>query len=438
MQSATAEQDRSMLGLVVNWALMIPLIYFAERGHFWFLGQRDSSSLSVGETVHGAGNVTGAGGVEFLVIGLIIFALIFMCAFSNIHSVLSRFYKDRLFSAIIFLVVASTAWSQFPFVTLKYAGSLACGTFFAFFLTRRFSPSQQLQLLYQLGWIALLLSFALAIFWPCYGQVLDMELGTNVWRGIYDYKNACAIPTVFLLSVAIFLRAHGVLSLFFRTGYILLSVLLVLMTGSRTGWVLLSTLAIYYFAMMAIQKIGHTERARMLFLSVGVALSSLALVSHCITLITQLIGKDISLTGRTNIWKAVIAAGSKHPILGYGYMSFFQNVQDEAPDVALQIGLNVHAAHNGFLDVWLALGVIGLGLLVWSFVRAFKDLFACLSLQRSLYLSWCGCIVFLMIVVNIDEKAMMVPNDLIWILYILVCVGLADGARSIRAGTKYE
>jgi hypothetical protein len=42
-----------------------------------------------------------------------------------------------------------------------------------------------------------------------------------------------------------------------------------------------------------------------------------------------------------------------------------------------------------------------------------------------------------MLVVNLDEKAMMVPNDLVWMLYIIACLGLAEAAKYIRLGQTH-
>jgi O-antigen ligase len=100
-------------------------------------------------------------------------------------------------------------------------------------------------------------------------------------------------------------------------------------------------------------------------------------------------------------------------------------------------GWNVPASHNGFLDVWVTLGALGVGLLLFSFLKVFKDATICVRGQESRHLSWYGCIAFLMVIVNLDEAAMMLPADLIWILYIVACVGLSQGARRMRLGREH-
>ena len=78
--------------------------------------------------------------------------------------------------------------------------------------------------------------------------------------------------------------------------------------------------------------------------------------------ILLLLGKDPTLTGRTGIWKLVIASAVKRPILGFGYRAFWTGLQGESAHLALTEGWSPTGAHNGFLDVWLNLGLVGLGI----------------------------------------------------------------------------
>ena len=76
--------------------------------------------------------------------------------------------------------------------------------------------------------------------------------------------------------------------------------------------------------------------------------------------ISYFLGKDPTLTGRTQIWKSVGAEIMKHPILGYGYCAFWRGYQGESANSALTNGWAVTSAHNGFLQTWLTLGAVGL------------------------------------------------------------------------------
>jgi O-antigen ligase len=69
-------------------------------------------------------------------------------------------------------------------------------------------------------------------------------------------------------------------------------------------------------------------------------------------------------TGRTRIWRMTLDLIQEKPILGYGFQSY-QNVVDQVINIRL-----VHA-HNEFLNIWLTLGLIGLLLSITTYVSYF-------------------------------------------------------------------
>lgn len=94
----------------------------------------------------------------------------------------------------------------------------------------------------------------------------------------------------------------------------------------------------------------------------------------------QLLGRSVDLTGRSGIWRGSIDLIKERPLLGYGI--------GNAPASATQSsGMNVDNAHNGYLQVMIELGIIGLlvfGVLVTvAVVRAVSVkstwLFGCLT-----------------------------------------------------------
>ena len=147
--------------------------------------------------------------------------------------------------------------------------------------------------------------------------------------------------------------------------------------------------------------------------------------------IMYLLGKDPTLTGRTRIWSAVVLSAMKRPLLGYGYRAFWTGLQGESGNVLMANGWSFAQGHNGFLEVWVGLGAVGVAVVLYSLVKSFRNALPCIS-ARNFYLSWCVCIVLLIAVHAMDEQTLAAPNNLAWILYIVASIGLADGARRIR------
>jgi exopolysaccharide production protein ExoQ len=80
------------------------------------------------------------------------------------------------------------------------------------------------------------------------------------------------------------------------------------------------------------------------------------------------LGRDMTLTTRTDIWTFLLSMGTD-PWLGTGYDSFWLGERLER--VWQVIGM-ISEAHNGFLEIYLELGIIGLCLFVGPLFSAYR------------------------------------------------------------------
>jgi exopolysaccharide production protein ExoQ len=83
----------------------------------------------------------------------------------------------------------------------------------------------------------------------------------------------------------------------------------------------------------------------------------------------DLLGKDQTLTGRTNLWPFVIDCIAERPMLGWGYLAFWSPSNPRAGRISDAVGWSVPEAHNGILDFLVQIGVIGTALFVFLFAR---------------------------------------------------------------------
>ena len=74
--------------------------------------------------------------------------------------------------------------------------------------------------------------------------------------------------------------------------------------------------------------------------------------------ILRSLGRDMTLTGRTDVWRELLAVGTD-PLLGTGYMSFWddESFRSKLPNWVSS------SAHNGYLEIYLAGGIIGTSVL---------------------------------------------------------------------------
>ena len=80
-----------------------------------------------------------------------------------------------------------------------------------------------------------------------------------------------------------------------------------------------------------------------------------------------------SLSGRAFIWPEVIRYARERFWFGYGYEGFWTPARIE--DISDELGWGLREAHNGYLEMWLWCGVIGL---VFTMFAAVAAVLACL------------------------------------------------------------
>jgi exopolysaccharide production protein ExoQ len=109
-------------------------------------------------------------------------------------------------------------------------------------------------------------------------------------------------------------------------------------------------------------------RAVGIFCGLGL-LSVLALVAADPDWIFDLLGKDQTLTGRTDLWPFVIDRIAERPMLGWGYLAFWSPSNPSAGKISEAVGWYVPEAHNGILEFLVQIGVIGTALFGFLFAR---------------------------------------------------------------------
>jgi len=80
------------------------------------------------------------------------------------------------------------------------------------------------------------------------------------------------------------------------------------------------------------------------------------------------VGRDPTLTDRTKIW-SVLLSFHTNPIIGTGYESFWLGPRLKI--IWQSVGL-INEAHNGYLDIYLNLGSIGLALLAGFLIASYR------------------------------------------------------------------
>jgi O-antigen ligase len=139
------------------------------------------------------------------------------------------------------------------------------------------------------------------------------------------------------------------------------------------------------------------------------------------------LGKNMTLTSRTPLWSELWNLGT-NPVLGVGYDSFW--LGERLDRIINQF--NVNEAHNGYLEVYLELGVIGLLLLMGFVLSVFRK--AKQSLQHESSFDF-GRLQVAMVVIfllyNVTESAYK-ATTLMFFALLLVGISVPRSLRSPR------
>lgn len=148
-------------------------------------------------------------------------------------------------------------------------------------------------------------------------------------------------------------------------------------------------------------------------------------------------GKDPTLTGRTNIWKVVLEQAA-NPFLGAGYETFWTGPRLTAIWAGTMDRLN--QAHNGYLEVYLNLGWIGLALLAAIALKGYRNILR--SLARNENAASLKLAFFLNALVYNFTEAGFRQTTLVWMSFLIatsdapisrVPLATQDAIRSARA-----
>lgn len=155
---------------------------------------------------------------------------------------------------------------------------------------------------------------------------------------------------------------------FDATVWIGLAVVTVALTRSATIVLALGVVAVVVAMVLLVRRVPVGTARTITYLGLAVVVAGL--VTGGLLLrgsILGLLGKSSDLTGRLDIWDAVIGLAQQRPAFGWGWISYWAPWVEPFDGLVVRNGVEQMHAHNAWLDVWLQLGIVGvvvLGILV--------------------------------------------------------------------------
>jgi len=340
-------------------------------------------------------------------------------------------WKSKLFLALPGLAFVSALWSQDPIHTLVSALNLVLTTLFAVYLYVRYPGKRLMDFLIFSAVVPMLLCIFLVVFVPKVG--ID-SYQQDSWRGIFGQRNNCAMVCTLFLAVALHYRARSFTGQIARATVLALSLLFIVMSGSRQGWIFAGLALVLTLGLRLIARMRSLDRIFFLMAAAIPAALLIFLVATNVTQVLYFMDKDPTITQRTVIWAEVLPPILKHPLAGYGYLSFWQGLNGESMNAVLVTGWMEAQAQDGYLDVLLGLGVIGLAPILWMFVRGFVQAVKAIERRKA------GPVVLLatallplILAENVGESSILMPLGVPWFYALLAFLVLAFSKDLLEA-----
>jgi len=273
-------------------------------------------------------------------------------------------------------------------------------------------------------------TIVITVLVPQYG--LDMSPGhATDWRGVFTQKNACGRAMVFATAIVF---AMGRLNLA-RSFSLSVFLFVLAMSGSRSFW-LIEICLIVFAALLSWLK-RYDSRSRTVIVVGSLILGAVLIASALLyaPLILTAMGRDVTLTGRAAIWHEAWHAIMKHPVIGYGFSAFWLGLKGESFNVIAALGFVVLHAHNGFLELWLELGGVGVAIFTISYLRAWRGAWRMIRTSHLELAAWPVYILLLIVLSNMDENTLLIYNGVFWILYVTALINIETMLRSSSEST---
>jgi O-antigen ligase len=286
----------------------------------------------------------------------------------------------------------------------------------------------------RVGFLLIPVSLLLIRYYPSLGRAYYTHLGTYLNVGVATGKNELGI-VCFLFGVASVWRIWQALrgkTAADRTRHLIAHALLLGVTmwlfvtansmTSLSCFMMASAVIVITSWRMARQR--WVVHALVAFL---ISVSFSALFLHVGSSLVETMGRDATLTGRTGVWDVVLGL-TGNPLFGTGFESFWLGQRLEK--IWSIYWWHPNEAHNGYLEVYLNLGWIGIALLAVVLVTSYRNIVK--AYRRDPNAGGLRLAYFVTgVAYNFTESAIRIMHP-VWIFFLLAAMAVPGGWTPVK------
>lgn len=390
------EQQRNRIGDYIVWALL-----FLSTGAI-------SGMFIAPEALQSGSSSASSNRFLELLMGLLYVVLLALLA-RHRQKAFRLLVEEKWMLLLALFVMASAFWSVDTGETFRRALGLLGTTLAGLYIGMRYEPRQVLRMLGICIGVAALLSLFVCLVFPQTGIMTD-----GSWQGVFYPKNSLGRIMCLGIFCYLFTSVGSRRRMMKAAPLLLLFAGLLLMSRSATALiVLLAMLLVFGMRKILYWPMPRFVAACLIFglLAVPAAGWSMANMEK----ILGIFGRDPSVSGRLPLWHAVRAEIADRPLLGYGYAAFWTS--GDADYWREKLSWDAPNAHNGFLDMALGIGVVGLGIFLLGLLRNVRLGFRIARESGRIEDAWPLFFLALCMIYDLSESTLFVGNSVFWLLY---------------------
>ena len=381
----------------VTGALWIPLIWLLI-----IMTRFVSSWLAIIGISVGSSSVQEGSPVDALASGILIIAGLRVLALRHVR--LGEVVRHNRWLAIFFIYCfLAVLWSDFPFVAFKrWIKILGQPIMVLILFTEPDFETALTTLMKRCAYVVVVISILFIKYFPELGRGFSQWTGQGFNTGITLDKNALGADCLILgfFFVWYVLKVLKWEKSRFRRNELILSVVFLIFiwwlfreAQSSTSLVscLVGILVMLFLGLRQVRK-ENIGTYIIVFVIVAVLAESLFNISD---VFLDILGKDRTLTDRTKVWADCLSI-QINPIIGVGFESFWLGKRQEIMNE--KWAWHPNEAHNGYLETYLNLGMVGLfflvALLLATFWKARRELLHNFHLGRFRIAFLCALLIY--------------------------------------------
>lgn len=266
---------------------------------------------------------------------------------------------------LAYAYLAFTAfWSDAPLISLKRLfKDFGCVLLPLVLLTRADSITAIRAVFVRVSYVLFPLSVVFIKFFPHIGRSFTTA-GEPMFGGVTTQKNSLG-EVVFVFGLMLLWdlvelyrgedRKGKKVQLCIRSGMLLMGIWLLRMCDSQTSLLCLILGTVIFWGSRRLLRMRHGKRLLISCLVGTICLATMDKAFGISDALIRAMGRDPSLTGRTDIWRIVLEQKTD-PIFGSGFYTFWDSDKGRA---VMDEFMQINSAHNGYLEMYVDGGLMG-------------------------------------------------------------------------------